>query len=408
MAEHVPEKRLFILLSYIIKTKRGNTNKNYVTRPARPWITFSFATVLSLTEKSVKYVFSGKGTASSMRIKKWIIILATLTLMTSAWFGYDFYRKFFRPNINVNGVKKELFIPSGSTFEDVMQLLRKSGMVVHMDDLEWIARRMNYPAHVNPGRYIIRPDMTNRELIMLLRSAAQTPVRVTLNKVRTKQALAGFVSKKLEADSAQLVSLLNDSTFVASMGLTTDNVMVIFLHNTYEFYWNTDAQEFVERMWQEYQRYWNEKRITQAQRHGLTPITATILASIVEEETNIKSEKPIIAGVYLNRLKKNMKLQADPTVRFALNNFAIKRLLLSHLNIDSPYNTYLYEGLPPGPICTPSPSSLEAVLSPAKHDYYFFCAKEDFSGSHYFARTHAEHVLNARKFHQALNENQIF
>jgi UPF0755 protein len=343
-----------------------------------------------------------------MVVKKWIIILIVLTLSTSIWFGYDFYRKFYVPNINLTSEKWELFIPTGAQYEDVMKMLQESGRVKNMRTLEWMARQMNYPKHVSPGRYIIRPNMTNRELILLLRSASQSPVRLTLNKFRTKATLAGFVSKKIEADSADLMELLNDPIYLATKGFTKDNIMVIFLHNTYEFYWNTDAEEFIERMIKEYKKYWNEERTAKAARQGLTPESAIILASIVEEETNITREKPLIAGVYLNRLRKNMKLQADPTVRFALNDFNIKRVLLSHLTVDSPYNTYLYEGLPPGPICTPSPSSIHAVLMPAVHDYYFFCAKEDFSGEHYFARTHAEHIQNARRYRDSLDIKKIF
>ena len=333
-------------------------------------------------------------------------MLVVLSVGTSAWFGYDFYHKFYDPNI-VSAERFEFFIPTNATYEMVLDKFSKSGKVKDIKTLDWMARQMNYPKRVNPGRYIIEPNMTNRQLIQLLRSAAQTPVMVTINKFRTKEALAGFVARKIETDSAELVTMLNNPVFLAQNGFTVDNVMAIFLHNTYEFYWNTDAKEFFERMLKEYRRYWDGKRTAKAEILGLTPETATTLASIVEEETNMKSEKPMIAGVYLNRLKKNMKLQADPTVRFAWNDFTIKRVLFSHLAIESRYNTYLYEGLPPGPICTPSPSSVEAVLNPEIHDYYFFCAKEDFSGTHNFARTHEEHIQNARRYRDSLDVKKI-
>jgi len=339
-------------------------------------------------------------------IKKWIIILVVLSLGTSAWFGYDFYHKFYHPNI-ISAERFEFFIPTNAKYEAVLELLKKSGKVKDLKSLDWMARQMNYPNKINPGRYIIEPNMTNRQLILLLRSAAQTPVQLTLNKFRTKEALAGFVSKKIETDSAELMNLLNDPVFLAQNGFSVDNVMVIFVHNTYEVYWNTNATDFFERMLREYRNYWNEARTAKAAKQGLTPETATILASIVEEETNMKSEKPLIAGVYLNRLRKNMKLQADPTVRFALNNFGIKRVLFSHLAIDSRFNTYMYEGLPPGPICTPTPSSIESVLKPAVHDYYFFCAKEDFSGTHNFAKTHQEHIQNAMRYRDSLDVKKI-
>jgi UPF0755 protein len=342
-----------------------------------------------------------------MKIKKWIIVLIVLTVCTSAWFGYDFYHKFYHPNI-ISAEKFELFIPTNADYKTVLELLKKSGKVKDIHSLDWMARKMNYPNKINPGRYIIEPNITNRQLILLLRSAAQTPVMLTINKFRTKETLASFVSGKIETDSAALMLLLNNPVFLAQKGFTVDNVMVIFLHNTYEFYWNTDADEFFERMLKEYKQYWKGEKTAKAELLGLNPETATILASIVEEETNVKSEKPLIAGVYLNRLKKNMKLQADPTVRFALNDFTIKRIKFSHLGIDSRYNTYLYEGLPPGPICTPSPSSIEGVLNPVLHDYYYFCAKEDFSGGHNFAKTHDEHLRNARRYRDSLDVKNVY
>ncbi len=338
-----------------------------------------------------------------MKIKKWIIVFVLLTLITSGWFGYDFYNKIFAVNINEGNEPYEFFIPSNADFNKVVEALKQSGRVNDINSFVWVANRMNYDAHVSSGRYLIQPNLTNRQLVTLLRSGAQVPVKVTINKFRTKEALAGFISKKLEADSISIVQLLNNPVYVAQYGWTIDNVMSVFLHNTYEFYWNTNAEAFFERMNKEYKRYWNNDRIQKAEKLGLTPEQVITLASIVEEETNMKSEKPIIAGVYLNRLKKGMKLQADPTVRFAIGNFKIKRIKLIHLSIDSRFNTYMYEGLPPGPICTPTPVSIESVLNPKSHNYYYFCAKEDFSGTHNFAETHAEHIINASKYHQALN-----
>lgn len=342
-----------------------------------------------------------------MKIKKWIIVFVLLTLITSGWFGYDFYNKIFAININEGKEPYELYIPSNADYNKVIEILKKSGIVKDINSFIWVADRMNYDAHVSSGRYLIQPNLTNRQFVTLLRSGAQVPVKVTINKFRTKEALAGFISKKIEADSASIIHLLNNPVYIAQYGWRTDNVMSVFLHNTYEFYWNTNAEAFFERMNKEYKNYWNEDRIMQANKIGLTPEQVITLASIVEEETNVKSEKPIIAGVYLNRLKKGMKLQADPTVRFAIGNFKIKRIKHAHLSIDSKFNTYMYEGLPPGPICTPTPVSIESVLNPESHNYYYFCAKEDFSGTHNFATTHAEHIINASKYHQALNTRKI-
>jgi UPF0755 protein len=338
-----------------------------------------------------------------MKVKKWIIVLLLLTAITTSWFGYDFYNKIFAININEGNEPYELFIPSNANFDKVVDILTNSGKVKDINTFIWVANRMNYDANVSSGRYLIEPNLTNKELVTLLRSGAQVPVRVTINKFRTKQTLASFIASKLEADSVSIVNMLNNPIYLSQYGWTVDNVMSVFLHNTYEFYWNTSAEIFFEKMNKEYQRFWNEERKAKAEKVGLTPQQVIVLASIVEEETNVKTEKPIIAGVYLNRLKKGMKLQADPTVRFALNDFRIKRIKFVHLAVESRFNTYLYEGLPPGPICTPTPVSIESVLKPSTHNYLYFCAKEDFSGTHNFATTHAEHVQNAMKYRSALD-----
>ena len=338
-----------------------------------------------------------------MKIKKWIIVLVLLTLITSGWFGYDFYNKIFAVNINEGNEPYELLIPTNANFDKVVDILMKSGKVKDINSFIWVADRMNYDVHVSSGRYLIQPNLTNRTFVTLLRSGAQVPVRVTINKFRTKEALGGFIATKLEADSASVVNMLNNPIYLSQYVWTVDNVMSVFLHNTYEFYWNTNAEAFFERMNKEYQHFWNNERKAKAEKVGLTPEQVIVLASIVEEETNMKNEKPIIAGVYLNRLKKGMKLQADPTVRFALNDFRIKRIKFVHLAVESRFNTYLYEGLPPGPICTPTPVSIESVLNPFSHNYLYFCAKEDFSGTHNFATTHAEHVQNAMRYRGALD-----
>lgn len=338
-----------------------------------------------------------------MKIKKWIIILLFGALASGLGFGYQFYHRFYEININIGINNYDLLIPSESNYDDVIKILEKSGIVKDMESLQWLARQMNYPNHVSAGRYVVEPNLSNRQFILKLRSALQTPVKITLNKFRTKENLVGFVASKIEADSMSIFNLINNPFYLAQHGFTTDNVMCVFLHNTYEFYWNTSAESFFEKMLKEYNRYWDEKKKIKAKKLGLTPEQVITLASIVEEETNNKSEKPIIAGVYLNRLRKNMKLQADPTVRFALNNFKIKRIKFSHLSVDSRYNTYMYEGLPPGPICTPTPFSIESVLKNINHNYYFFCAKEDFSGTHNFSTTHAEHLVFAQRYHDSLD-----
>lgn len=338
------------------------------------------------------------------KIKKWILLLFFFTFLFSSWLAYDFYLKFYAKNINIGQEDYELFIQSGTNFEQLVHQLQRDKKIAHIERFVWLAEKMNYKQHVKSGRYLIAPNLSNRDFLLKLRNGTQAPIRLVLNKFRTKEQLAAFVAAKIEADSASIAALLYDSNFLKNYDLTTENVMSVFLHNTYEFYWDTDAARFFKRMNNEYHKFWNAERKQKAKAIGLQPIEIITLASIVDEETHVNHEKPLIARVYLNRLKKNMKLQADPTVRFALQDFSIKRIKLDHLKVASPYNTYQNNGLPPGPICTPEPSSIEAVLSPQKHNYLFFCAKEDFSGTHNFASTHAEHIKNAEKYRNALNQ----
>ena len=208
-------------------------------------------------------------------------------------------------------------------------------------------------------------------------------------------------------DSVEIANLLNDADFIQKMGYSKETLPALFIPNTYEVYWNISAEDFMARMQKEHKAYWNEERIQKAQTIGLTPIEVATLASIVEEETANQAEKPMVAGLYINRLKKGMLLQADPTVKFSLQEFGLKRILFKHLEVDSPYNTYKYAGLPPGPIRVPSYQGLESVLNYTQHNYIYMCAKEDFSGTHNFAVTSAQHAANARKYQQALNKRGI-
>ena len=208
-------------------------------------------------------------------------------------------------------------------------------------------------------------------------------------------------------DSCEIANILNDTAYISKLGFTPETLPALFIPNTYEVYWNMSAEDFMQRMLKEHKAFWNEKRLKQAEAIGLTPIEVATLASIVEEETANQAEKPMVAGLYINRLKKGMLLQADPTVKFSLQEFGLKRILFKHLEVDSPYNTYKYAGLPPGPIRVPSYQGLESVLNYTKHNYIYMCAKEDFSGTHNFAVTSAQHAANARKYQQALNRRGI-
>ncbi len=342
-------------------------------------------------------------------MKKLIIITAAVLLPAAMiFFGVKAYRIFFRHNITAEESGYTLYIRTGATYNDVINRLISDRVLNDIGGFEWLAKRLRYPGNVRPGRYVLTKEMTNKDIIRKLRIGDQDPVKIHINKFRIKGQLAGFVSKKLETDSSELMTLLNDTAFLEKHSLTPETVIAIFLSDSYEFYWNTSAQQFVERMLREYKKFWDSGRTDEAEEQGITPMQAIIVASIVEEETNNDDEKPRIAGVYLNRLRKGMKLQADPTVKFAVQNFNLRRVLTRHVHFDSPYNTYIYEGLPPGPICIPSKKSIEAVLEAEKHDYIFFCASGDRSGTHLFAETYKEHQSNARKYRRMLNENGIF
>lgn len=300
-----------------------------------------------------------------------------------------------------------VLVPRGATLPQVVDSLVKKGVVRHRTFFVFLARLLNYDENVRSGRYRLREGMSYLDVIRLLRSGRQEPLWLYWRRFRLKSEVAGFFGKHLELDSAELIALLNDKEFLARYGLTPHTAIAIFIPDRYQFWWNTTAEELIERMYREYRKFWTQKRIEKAQKLGLSPMEVMILASIVEEETYRDDEKPRIAGVYLNRLRRGMPLQADPTVRFAAGDFTIRRIGGQLLKINSPYNTYLYSGLPPGPICTPSKASIEAVLNAEKHDYLYFCARADFSGYHDFSRTYREHQECARRLRRALTQRGI-
>jgi len=266
---------------------------------------------------------------------------------------------------------------------------------------------MNYANRVKPGRYRLHAGMSNRKLINMLASGNQEPVTISFHNIRLKEQFAGFISKKIEPDSVAILRLLDSASFLQKYGFTKDNVYTMFLPNTYQLYWNTSPEKFFKHMYISYEKFWTRERTQKAEEINLSPIQVSILASIVDAEALHDDEMPTVAGLYLNRLNKGMKLEADPTVIFAKNDFTIKRVLSKYLSFDSPYNTYLYTGLPPGPIMMPSVNAVNAVLDYKKSNYIYMCAKEDFSGYHNFASNLTDHLANARRFQQALNERNI-
>jgi UPF0755 protein len=248
--------------------------------------------------------------------------------------------------------------------------------------------------------------MSNRQLVVCLRSQ-NVPVRLTINKKRLVSETATYVSPQFEFEEAELLQLLTSDSFLGAHGFSRPHALDVFVPNTYHIWWNSTAEELYLRLKKEYDKFWTGERLEKAARLDLTPQQVTTLASIVEEETNVEDEKPVVAGVYLNRLRKNMLLQADPTVKYALKDFGLRRILNRHLEVESPYNTYKYVGLPPGPICIPSIASIDAVLSPEQHEYLYMCASADFSGRHAFAKTLAQHNQNAAAYQAELNRRGI-
>jgi UPF0755 protein len=270
-----------------------------------------------------------------------------------------------------------------------------------------LALKLKYPENMKSGKYKIDKGTNYLELIQMLRNGNQTPVKLTFNNIRLKEEFAEKISSQLMLDSHILLEHLNDSAVAASLGFNTETIMTLFIPNTYEMYWNISVDHFFERMKKEYNRFWTKERLAKAEKIHLSPVEVSILASVVEEETNKKSEFPIIAGLYLNRLRKGMLLQADPTVKFAVGDITLRRIFNYHLQVDSPYNTYKYFGLPPGPIRIPSIAAIDGVLNYKEHFYLYMCAKEDFSGAHNFSVTLKEHNANARNYREALNRNNI-
>ncbi|MGX5816990.1 endolytic transglycosylase MltG [Chitinophaga lutea] len=311
------------------------------------------------------------------------------------------------PNTRSFGDKKYFYVPTGSRYEDVLKGLREQGIIRSSSTFDLVARRLDYPSRVKAGRYEIKKGMSNLDIVRILRSGRQSPVKLVINKLRLKEDFIRLVSTNLEADSAAMSAILSDGVFLRQFGLDTNTVMCAVMPDTYEFYWNTNAGKVFDKIEQAHATFWTTERRDKAAALGLTPNEVTILASIVDEETNRNDEKPAIASVYLNRLRKGMRLGADPTVKFALKNFALRRIWGSHLEYDSPYNTYRYAGLPPGPICTPSRKSIEAVLTPADTDYLYFAARPDGSGYHNFASSYKEHLENARSYHKELNARGV-
>lgn len=332
-----------------------------------------------------------------------IYIVASTLLIT---FTFYIYQICLTANILVDKQDVVFKIDKGASYRDVLQKLYKQGIVNDGVSFAFIARLKGYDKRVHPGQFALKANMTNLEAVKVLMGNDQVPVRITFNNVRLISELGPRITKNTSVTPVEFDEALDRFVKNNTEGFTHDNVLCMFIPNTYEVYFNITADELVDRMHQEWTKFWTDERKQKAEAIGLTPIEVEILGSIVRAEASKEEEAPRIAGLYLNRLKKDIALQADPTLVFAVGDFSLKRVLNVHKEVDSPYNTYTHTGLPPGPINMPGIDFIEAVLNAEKHNYIYMCAKEDFSGAHNFARTLSEHNQNAAKYQRALTIEQ--
>ena len=345
-----------------------------------------------------------------MKKRKRLLLGMVIFSVVLTSFSFYFYQLFFGANIltEENDRSRIVLIDNDDTFDSVRNDFYNAKIIQDALSFSFVAKTLGYQELVKPGVYEFETKMTNLEAIRMLRSGDQVPIEITFNNIRLKEELAGKITNTIGLDSLTFLKKLNDEVVQKKYGFNDDNIMSMFIPNTYQVYWTISADELFERMYAEYQKFWNSERLKKAEKMGLTPKEVSTLASIVQAESIKSDESSTIAGLYYNRLQKNIKLQADPTVKFALGDFTIQRILIKDTRVDSPYNTYRYAGLPPGPINLPTIQNIEAVLNHEEHNYIYMCAKEDFSGYHRFATTLREHNRNAKLFQEALNQRNIY
>ena len=341
----------------------------------------------------------------AVRISMLVVFLGLVIMVLVV---FKLYSRVFTPNVKLDTAHELFYIPSGSDFAYVLGRLEEGGIIEDTKSFQWVASKKYYDIKVKPGRYKIRNGLSNNELVNMLRSGNQDPVMVVFNNVRSLDYLAGKVTPYLEADSADFASYLTDKELPAKYGFDAATFSSMFIPETYEFFWTTSPEEFADRMKQEYENFWDGERDRKANKLEMTRAEVVALASIVDEETLYNDENSRVAGLYLNRLEQGIPLQADPTLKFALGDFSRQRILNEDKKVDSPYNTYKFKGLPPGPISIPSVSAIDGVLNSEKHRYLYMCAKADFSGYHAFARDYDQHLKNARAYQRQLNKRRIY
>lgn len=333
------------------------------------------------------------------------VVIVTILLSS---FSFYFYQMVYSPNFLIEKENKYLFIPTGSSFEDVQQIIYDDKFVNDAVAFGVLAKFMKYDKLVKPGKYLIEKNSSNVEVIRKLRAGDQVPVRITFNNSRLISDVAEKITANIELTAEEFLNFAVLESTAKQQGFDQETFRCMFIPNTYEVYWTITKEELVDRLRSEYDRFWDTAKSEKAKLLGLTPNEISILASIVQAEVSHHDESPTVAGLYLNRIKRNMALQADPTLIYAAGDFTIKRVLNVHKEIESPYNTYKYAGLPPGPINFPSIISINAVLNADEHNYLYMCAKEDFSGYHNFSSSLNEHNRNARKYQKALNKARLY
>ncbi|MGN6532421.1 MAG: endolytic transglycosylase MltG [Ginsengibacter sp.] len=327
-----------------------------------------------------------------------IVLLLIIGALAGAWI-------FLGPATNFSSPKKALYIrTNAATKQAVVDSLKKNGIIKHTAAFAWLAGQLKYWNNIKPGKYEIKKGSSLLTIVRMLRNGRQTPVNLVITKIRTKEDLARMVGNRFECDSAQMIAFLNNPDSLQPYGADTTNALWRIIPDTYTYFWNTTPEKIYDKLYAASKKFWNDERRQKAERLGLSPQQVYTLASIVEEETNAHSEKDTIASVYLNRLNKGMPLQADPTIKFAMRDFGLKRIYQKYLFTESPYNTYRNRGLPPGPICTPSKTTIEAVLNAPPTEYLYFVANSAFNGTHVFSNSYAEHMQKARAYQQVLNQ----
>lgn len=339
---------------------------------------------------------------------KWIVAgsLILVVLIVAGYVGLQAYQMVWAPNFTPEETVY-VYVDDKKDFEALCHQLQDSASCRQLNTFKRLADLLKYPSAMRTGRYAVAPGMNNLELLNNLRRGQQVASRVTFNNIRFLDDLAERIDTQLMFGADDLLTRLTDPAYCDSLGFDTETIRCMFIPNTYEVYWNISPDGFLTRMKKEYDSFWTEQRRKKAEEIGLSPVEVSILASIVEEETAVADEYPVVAGLYINRLKRGMFLQADPTVKYAVGDVTLQRILFTHLEVDSPYNTYIYPGLPPGPLRIPTIRGLNAVLDYTRHNYLYMVAKEDFSGRHNFATTLTEHNRNANRYRAELNRRNI-